>query len=79
MVGANPAGTATSLVINNWHSGDVFYLSGFNAYDSTTMDNAIANSLARGAAGDLTFTLSDQSTITFVGSHPTNYSGNAAF
>lgn len=79
VVGANPGGTASALTIANWHSGDVFFLSGFTAGDIATMDGAIANGLARGAAGDLTFTLGDRTTITFVGSRPTNYSGVAAF
>ena len=57
----------------------MFFLSGFNPYDTTIMDGAIANSLAHGAAGNLTFTLTDNTTISFVGGHPTNYSGNAAF
>ena len=79
VVGANSAGTASALTIDNWHAGDVFFLTGFTPADTATMDTAIANGLANGASGDLTFTLSDNSTITFIGSHPTNYSGTAAF
>jgi len=81
VAGANPAATATSIAIVNWHAGDVFYLTGFTAADTTTMDTAIGNSLAQGSAGDLSFTLADNTTITFVGQHPTNFSAaaNAAF
>ena len=79
VAGANSANTPSSITIDNWHSGDVFYLGGFTAGDNTTMDAAIANSLANGAKGDLSFTLSDNTKITFAGNHPTNFSGTSAF
>ena len=79
VVGANPSNAPTTVTIDDWHGGDVFYLTGFAAADTTTMDTAIGNGLGRGAVGDLTFTLSDMTTIAFVGSHPTNFGGNAAF
>ena len=81
VAGANPAATATSITIENWHGGDVFYLTGFTAADTATMDAAVGNSLGQGSAGDLSFTLADNTRITFLGSHPTNFDApsNAAF
>jgi len=76
---ADPAGVATVISIENWHSGDVFYLSGFTTADADVMDAAISDSLGHGASGDLSFTLGDKTTIAFVGSHPTNFTANAAF
>ena len=78
VIGANPSATATSITIDNWHGGDVFYLTGFTAADTATMDGAVAGSLAQGAVGDLSFTLADNTTITFVGQHPTNFDGAGA-
>lgn len=81
VVGANAAGTPASIAIENWHAGDVFYLTGFTAADNATMDTAIANSVGSGAKGDLSFTLGDNTTITFVGKHPTAFDAttNSAF
>ncbi len=76
VVGINPNATAAALTVQNWHGGDVLFLTGYNAADIATMDNAIVGSI--GSSG-LTFTLSDKTTISFVGSHPTNFSGAAAF
>ena len=79
---ANPAATATSLTIADWRGGDVFYLSGFTAADTTTMDTAIALIQAsHGPRGDLSFTLADNTTITFSVTHPTNFDAatNSAF
>ena len=77
--GYSPSGNGATTTITNWHGGDVMYLSGFPQFDNADMASAISNSLANGSAGDLSIHLSDNSTIQFVGSHPTNFSGNAAF
>ena len=81
VAGANSNATPATITIDNWHAGDVFYLTGFTAADTATMDAAIDNSLANGAKGDLSFTLGDNTTITFIGNHPTNHDAttNAAF
>ena len=73
IAGANPSATPTTITIDNWHSGDVFYLAGFTPADTTTMDTAISNSVAQGAFSNLVFTLADNTTISFVGQHPTNF------
>ena len=78
VVGANPSATPTTITIDNWHSGDVFYLTGFTPDDTATMDGSIAGSLAQGAAGDLAFRLADNTLISFVGQHPTNFDGAGA-
>ena len=76
VVGVNPNATAATITVDNWHAGDVFFLTGFGPADIATMDAAISNGLG---ASSLTFTLSDKTTINFVGNHPTNFSGGAAF
>ena len=76
VVGGNPNSDAATISIDNWHGGDVLYLSGL---DATPMNSAISNNVARGGGGNLTFTLSDSTTVTFVGDHPTNFAGGAAF
>ena len=76
VIGINPNATAATLTLQNWHAGDVLFLTGFGAADIATMDTAISNGL--GSSG-LTFTLGDKTTINFVGNHPTNFSGTAAF
>ena len=77
--GFSPSYNGATTTITNWHGGDVMYLSGFPQFDSANMGDAISRDLAHGSAGDLTIHLSDNSTIQFLGSHPTNFVGNAAF
>ncbi len=81
VIGADPTPppSTVTVTIDNWHGGDVFYLTGFQSIDVQTLDGAVSNSLAQGGVGDLTVTLSDKTTISFVGHHPTNFIGNAAF
>ena len=79
IVGNNASSSPTALTVENWHAGDVFYLTGFTAADTKTMDTAISNDLATGAKGNLSFTLSDNTTVIFLANHPTNFSASAAF
>ncbi len=79
VVGANPNfhyDNPLTITIENWHAGDVFYLTGFPQYDGSDMADAIRNVAGGGA---LTLSLSDNTRISFVGNHPTSVSGNAAF
>ena len=79
IVGNSPNSAPTALTVENWHAGDVFYLTGFTAADTKTMDTGISNDLATGAKGNLSFTLSDNTTVIFLANHPTNFSASAAF
>ena len=78
IVSANPAATPTTISIADWHAGDVFYLPGYAPPDIATMDAAVAGSVQPGAAG-LSFTLSDNTTIAFLGAHPTSFDASAAY
>jgi len=79
--GAAASSVPANITINNWHGGDAFFLIGYGAGDTQTMSAATSVSAQPGAASNLTFTLSDNTKVTFVGNHPTgfNASGNAIF
>jgi hypothetical protein len=65
------AGTSTAahtITIENWQASDTLNLSGFSAGDISTADAALASAGGSGA----TFTLSDNTTIKFVGTSPTH-------
>ena len=79
VLGANPASLPSAVVVENWHTGDALFLAGFTQADAQTMDNAIVASPQQGGVGSLVFTLSDRTTVVFVGNHPTNFVGTAAF
>ena len=57
------------ITIENFQKGDAFFLEGYSAADSQTFSQAVARSDAPG--GTLQFTLSDNTTVTFTGQHPT--------
>ena len=65
---ASATGVAHTITIENFHSGDAFFLSGYTDADGSAFDNAVHNTPP---GGDVSFTLSDNTTIKFVGSHPT--------
>ncbi len=65
-------GTAHTVTIENWHTGDGLFLSNYGAADVTTFDNAI-----NGGASSVT--LSDGTTISFQGTHPLHASGGVGF
>jgi hypothetical protein len=58
---------AHAIVIENWQATDTLYL-GYGAADVATADAALA---AAPAGAGAIFTLSDQTTIQFIGTHPT--------
>jgi hypothetical protein len=61
------APAAHAIVIENWQASDTLYLS-YGSADLATADAALAAALPGGGAS---FTLSDQTTIQFIGAHPT--------
>ncbi len=65
-------GSAHTITIENWHSGDGFFLNGYNAGDIQTMDTALNG-------GASSFTLSDGTTVTFQGNHPMHATGAAGY
>ncbi len=75
--GAAASSVPANITITNWHSGDAFFLIGYGAADNQTMDAATTVSAQPGANSGLTFTLSDNTKVTFVGSHPTNFNTTA--
>lgn len=58
---------AHAIVIENWQASDTLYL-GYGASDLATADAALA---AAPAGAGATFTLSDHTTVQFIGNHPT--------
>ena len=64
VVGTDTPGTAT-ITIQNWHIGDSLQLQHFGSADLATATAAVS-------AGASSFTLSDGTTVAFVGNHPTN-------
>lgn len=64
---ATAPSSAHTIVINNWTSTDLLYIGGYSAADLTTAENA----LKAGGGGGVSFTLSDHTTVTFVGKSPT--------
>jgi hypothetical protein len=65
-------GTAHTVTIENWHNGDGLFLANYGAADIARMDNALNG-------GAASFTLSDGTTITFQGNHPTHGVGSVGF
>ena len=65
-------GTAHTITIENFHTGDALFLNGYNTADIQTMDTAIVGAKS-------SFTLSDGTTVTFQGAQPTHASGSAIF
>ena len=78
VVGANPTAMGNSISIWAWHPGDVFYLTGFTAADTATMDAAIVVKDESHGPGDLEFKLSDNTSVTFLVSHPDHFDGAGA-
>ncbi len=71
-------GAAHTVTIENFHTGDAFFLAGYTAADGAAFESAVANSEAANAkagapagSGSLSFTLSDKTTVTFTNTHPT--------
>lgn len=62
-------GTVHTITIDNFQAGDSFYLSGYSAADDATFQNAVDNHPVQG--GGLSFTLSDNTTVQFTNTHPT--------
>lgn len=63
-------GTVHTITIDNFQSGDSFYLTGYSDADNATFQAAVDNNPNQG--GGLSFTLSDNTTVNFTGSHPTH-------
>ena len=61
---------AHTITIENWQASDTLFL-GYSAADAANADAALA---AAPAGAGATFTLSDQTTVTFLGNHPTTAS-----
>jgi len=74
VAGAN--NTSHTTTIENFHQSDAFFLSGYGAGDLTTFANAVTNDPK--PTGNLSVALSDGTTVSFVGGHPTNiFNGGA--
>ena len=63
-------GTVHTITIDNFQTGDSFYLTGYGADDQATFQNAVDTHSTQG--GGLTFTLSDNTTVQFTDTHPTH-------
>ena len=75
---ASAPGAAHTVTIENFHTGDAFFLAGYTAADGAAFQSAVVNSVEANAkagvpaaSGSVSFTLSDNTTVTFVGTHPT--------
>ena len=66
---AEAAATAHTITIADFQTNDAFFLSGYSAADNATFAAAVA---ATAPTSALSVTLSDNTTISFVGNHPTN-------
>ncbi len=66
---AGAAVVAHTITIENFQTNDAFFLSGYSAADGAKFAAAVS---ATTPAGSLSVTLSDNTTIHFVGNHPTN-------
>lgn len=66
---AETATTAHTITIENWQATDGLFLGGFNAADSAMASAALAAGAGHGAS----FTLSDNTTVTFLGTSPTSH------
>ena len=74
VVGANY--TPHTITIEDFHTSDAFFLSGYGAGDMATFANAVTNDPT--PTGNLSVALSDGTTVSFVGGHPTNiFNGGA--
>ena len=60
---------AHTITIENWQASDTLLLNSATAADLTTANTALAGAAAGAGAS---FILSDQTTIAFVGNHPTS-------
>jgi hypothetical protein len=58
---------AHTITVEDWQASDTFYLGNYGAADLATAAAALA---AAGTGGGASFTLSDQTTITFLAAHP---------
>ena len=65
---AGAAAVAHTITIENFHTHDAVFLSGYGATDAAAFSTAIAASTP---AGSLSVTLSDSTMIDFIGRHPT--------
>ena len=61
---AGGANLPHQITIENFHNGDAFFLENYSAADDQKLIQTIAN-------GASSFSLSDNTTVTFVGGHPT--------
>ncbi len=78
VTGSVTGAAAHTVTIENFHTGDAFFLSGYTAADGAAFESAVASGEAANAkagtpagSGSLSFTLSDNTTVTFTNSHPT--------
>ena len=55
-----------SIVVENWQASDTLFLGG---YSDAADEAAVTTALSSGGA-NVSFTLSDHATVTFIGSHP---------
>ncbi len=62
-------GTVHTITIDNFQAGDSFFLSGYSAADGATFQDAVLANSTQG--GGLQFTLSDNTTVKFINTHPT--------
>ena len=67
-----PGGRVHTVDIQNWHTGDGLFLTGYGQADRDLLDATLN-------AGGTTFTLSDGTTIRFDGAHPTHGIGGVGF
>jgi hypothetical protein len=66
---AETSTVAHTITIENWQATDTLYMNGFSQADSATASAA----LSAAAGADATFTLSDNTTVKFVGTSPTTH------
>jgi hypothetical protein len=62
---------AHTITIENWQASNLMFFNNYSAANIATANTA----LAAAGAGTATFTLSDNTTVAFVGAHPTNVFG----
>lgn len=61
--------TVHTITIDNFQTGDSFFLTGYGAADDATFQQAVNSDTRQG--GGLSFTLSDNTTVRFANTHPT--------
>lgn len=66
--GSGPAPAAHTITLQNWQASDSMLMAGYGAADIATANAALQ---AAAPGGGAQFTLSDNTTISFVGVHPT--------